>query len=219
MPYDPRAEHLAIAEMTASSYFRDQLRYLTGIMRRSRLPLLRTSRWWVNGLQRNLLSHLFAVQEAVRKGKALEHNATDPEEQRRLRLQWRMNDRIAGAIQIVGDGIAWRVLRYKRAYIRLLSENKDPGPLTAHEVDTFRHVLWVARDTIIVNDATRCLRIADLTVVSRDGTVILVESKKSGKSFKDASDILAGLRSGPHVPSKQNQRHLIAQFAFVDKRI
>src|SRR5262245_26402873 len=102
MPYDQREEHLAIAEMTANAYLRAKCGYLAGILWRSRLPWLRTKWWWVNPLQRELLTHLYAVQEVVRQGRALEQRTEDLEERRRIRLQHRMNDRIASAIQMVG---------------------------------------------------------------------------------------------------------------------
>ncbi len=213
-----RKEALAIANILAHGYYRKKLPVIVKYFGKSRNWLTRSD-IFVNAFQAGIMNSLAEVQQTIQKGKQIIEAGATGKEKENLEKSLLMNRQIARVLQTIGDGIAWRSLRYQRPLLRLLSENKSAGPLTDHEIKTYKKVLQKSRYRIIINDLTRFLRIADITQIGKDGRVILLESKRRGKVINDAGTILNNLKRHKQVPSPQQLRHIVAQMSFVDNKI
>jgi hypothetical protein len=81
-------------------------------------------------------------------------------------------------VRAVGDGIAWRALKFDRALIRQLSDKNPSGGITRKgfevEVETAMRDAKSTGRIVVLNDVTNCLRFADLTEVGA-GSWRLVE--------------------------------------------
>ncbi len=90
--------------------------------------------------------------------------------------------RIARQLRSIGDGLAWRHLRYDRRAILALSANQSPGPMyqkagLPNELG-FVEAAWVERGRFaLLHDVTNCIRIGDATEFTADGHAILHELK------------------------------------------
>ncbi len=89
----------------------------------------------------------------------------------------------ANCIRSIGDGIAWRALGYDRAAIRLLCGRATKHTVLsegAHiELFEWSRAFDSGDGLAIFNALTNCLAFGDITIVRDDGSVELVEVKKS----------------------------------------
>lgn len=137
------------------------------------------------------------MSRRVRAGKDARGDVTppalgDPDDPASWEAEAAAHSRIVRQLRAVGDGLAWRVLRYNRRIVAALADNDSPGPLVkradaepdherglAAEIDAVNH-LWTSEGRVaILNSLTNCLRIGDVTVVSEDGEPTLHEIKSN----------------------------------------
>lgn len=102
-------------------------------------------------------------------------------------------------LRTIGDGIAWRTLRYDRAVIYQLALKAQTGALdlrsTMDEFAVAHGGAYKDNNLTIVNGVTNALRYGDCTSIDRDGHVKIAEvksgkgSKKSGKAKKQRRNL------------------------------
>jgi hypothetical protein len=136
--------------------------------------------------------------DAAAKIRALARQSPKPipliTEQQQILDRVRRQERVARAVQHilreVGDGMAWRALRYDRKAFTILGDGQRVGRLAAGigRDAEFAELgrLWEEEQTFAIhNDMTNCLRHGDLTAVRQTGTQIDV---KAGAS-RDAAQL------------------------------
>jgi hypothetical protein len=158
----------------------------------------------VSRLQLHMLEELL-VQEGVAKsyrqrlqgegsGQEMRISGTDHEGGGRSRdsqdlFGYRM---YANAIRAIGDGIAWRALKFDRAVTRLMSEQATKqylsSPGTLEELREWSSHFGQGLGLSILNALTNCLAIGDVTLIRDDDSVEIIEVKssnaKSGRKIR-----------------------------------
>lgn len=158
-------------------------------------------------LQINLLADVVLINDTLKGYIKL---VQDPEE-RKIRFPniatnekdveyWereiKTNKIILNALKDIGDGIAWRVLKYDRSLIyNMCVNNENPGPLNINQglLNELQSLGDFSNDPEVVNfvyhAVTNFLLISDLTVFYRNGDINFVEIKSGknprGKSWKE----------------------------------
>jgi hypothetical protein len=89
------------------------------------------------------------------------------------------------ALREVIDGIVWRYFNFNRPILYLLADKEPLGPLRFDEgiINSLRHFaecFLSPKNIAILNDISNFLRTGDITVIKDDGTIELIEVKKSG---------------------------------------
>jgi hypothetical protein len=113
---------------------------------------------------------------------------------------------VTHALRCVGDGIAWKALRYDRAAISVLGSGKRVGRLADGkgldaELEAVAEYWWKDGSFAIHNDLTNCLRTGDLTLPFEPGGRVAIREVKSGSArrtaqTKAAEERIAFLRKG-----------------------
>jgi hypothetical protein len=112
------------------------------------------------------------------------------------------------ALRCVGDGIAWKALRYDRGAISTLGAGRRVGRLSAgrgldaelRAADEY----WSSGSFAIHNDLTNCLRTGDLTLPFEAGSTVAIREVKAGSGrstaqTRAAEDRITFLREGRGV--------------------
>jgi hypothetical protein len=114
---------------------------------------------------------------------------------------------IGNTLRVIGDGIAWRAFRFDRSVPRVLSQNAVKQTVISDgllaEMNVWSSEFFQQGQFPIMNSITNCLAMGDITVVSDDGSIEVVEVKtnktKSGRKIKqknrlkDAMELLNGV--------------------------
>ncbi len=89
----------------------------------------------------------------------------------------------ANCIRSIGDSLAWRAVGYDRAVLRALCQNPVKQRVIAEgaqeELVQWSRSFDPGAGLAILNSITNCLSIGDITIVRNDGTIEIVEVKKS----------------------------------------
>jgi hypothetical protein len=89
----------------------------------------------------------------------------------------------ANVIRSIADGIAWRALGFDRAVMRALCQNRGSqhisAPGTTEELREWAREFDYGKGLAILNSLTNCLTFGDITVVHNDGSVEIIEVKRS----------------------------------------
>jgi hypothetical protein len=134
-------------------------------------------------LQIQILSELATTEQAIKHYKsklevAGEHRSMVEAEIFRYRM-------VANALRIIGDGIAWRTLKFDRIIPRVLSSHPVKHVISERgmqaEVDEFLAINRT-KSIPLFNAITNCLAIGDITSVGPDDSVEIVEVKTSNTS-------------------------------------
>lgn len=211
-----------VSNLVHRSYYRQLFKYTISILRQTRIPILKTNSFWISSLQRNLLKYRLQFEEVIKQGKEeMKKSGADKEN---LRLILQSNREFIRALKDIGDGIAWRNLNYERPLLRVMSENVGHVSLSQDykELDKRLGARKDGKDKVLINDLTHCLRITDLTVVTKEGKIILYELK--GDKVIDAGEIIEKIRENKgnnwrRREFRQNIRHWVAQMAFAERKI
>lgn len=210
-----------IISLVSSENYTQLLKYFTRLLRRTRRPLLKKNRIWIGVVQMGMLRNLPNFQEDLQKFK-IEYKTPDLDEKTKKELE----DKIIiyqewiRIFHTIMDGIAWRVLNFNRPIIRLLSENQGSGFISNSYAKILNKFTSTKHGISIINDLTHCLRIGDITHITKDEKILLYELKKDGKKKIETSDIFEKIKiHGPSGVSRQDQRHLIAQMGIINNSI
>jgi hypothetical protein len=108
-----------------------------------------------------------------------------------LELALRCLKAIAHAWRCVGDGMAWRALRYDRAAISVLGSGKRVGRLADRigldaELEAITERWWQRGSFAIHNDLTNCLRTGDLTCPFEPGNSVTIQEVKAGNAVRSS---------------------------------
>lgn len=108
-----------------------------------------------------------------------------------LELALRCLKAIAHAWRCVGDGMAWKALRYDRAAISVLGSGKRVGRLTDRigldaELEAITERWWQQGSFAVHNDLTNCLRTGDLTCPFEPGNSVTIQEVKAGNAVRSA---------------------------------
>ncbi|MFU8871029.1 hypothetical protein [Micromonospora sp. SL4-19] len=130
-------------------------------------------------------------------------------------LEEEVLERVWRQLKSVGDALAWRAFSFDRRIIVALSRGEPAGPMFGKTgLDTERRFVdeaWRDRGEFVLHhDLTSALRIADVSIFQRDGSVLLQEIKtnqryrvrKQDKLVIDTSRALAdgGALPGGYFP-------------------
>jgi hypothetical protein len=137
-------------------------------------------------LQRQIFGGLHQTEErfakASRNAKRMARGRTvEPAETADWQLDRLVYLRVGRQIRSVGDALAWKLFGHDRQVITALSQNQQPGPMFGKE-GILREVgevkaAWEKEGVFaLLNDATGCVRIGDVTKFY-EGRVELVEVK------------------------------------------
>jgi hypothetical protein len=130
-------------------------------------------------LQMHIL-HDAAVQEKAIKHYKTQSPATEREREF-IDSQIFMHRMTANALRTIGDGIAWRAFGFDRSVPRVLSQNAINQVILSEgliaEMDYWSAEFFRKGSFPILNCITNCLALGDVTVVSDDGSVEVVEVK------------------------------------------
>jgi len=89
----------------------------------------------------------------------------------------------ANVLRSVADGIAWRALGYDRAVMRALCQNRGSQQITSsgttEELREWSRQFDERQGLAILNSLTNCLTYGDVTLVRNDGSVEVIEVKRS----------------------------------------
>jgi hypothetical protein len=166
--------------------------------------------------QRELLAHLETFDrrraecarmvKRVNGGKSTAGNAIeppaagDPSKAESWQAEGAAHARFVRQLRSVGDGFAWRVLRYDRRSILAAADNQSPGPLIKRAGDGTKYDVGLQAEidaldlhategrTAILNSLTNGLRIGDVTVVSPEGPPRFVEIKNNERYRLEAQE-------------------------------
>lgn len=134
-------------------------------------------------------------------------------------------DRIVRQLRAVGDAMAWRLFNFDRRYILALSRNQVPSPLVGKagldaELGAVVDAWKSDRTFALLHDLTNCIRIADLTVFTKERPT-LVEVKSGGgggsrhrEQVKRAQDAVAVLNEGAPLQGSEPVTLLISDHQF-----
>ena len=209
-----------MGDLVYKSYYQHLFKGAVSLLRQTRIPILRKSNLWLGGIQQNMVKYRKGFEEVVAKGRVA--SAKDEEEKKAIDVALRANKEFIRVLKDIGDGIAWRNLNYQRPLIRLMSENAPTGNI-GPDADTLVRLLGARTrwsDRVIINDLTHCLRIADLTIVTRKDRIMLyeVKARKNKTELINVTEISRRIRRYKQA-SKQSVRHWIVQYAIIDKKV
>jgi hypothetical protein len=135
----------------------------------------------------------------------------DPSDLESWVLEAEVFERIWRQLKSIGDGLAWRAVGHDRRIIVALSRSDPPGLMYGKEgLLKEREVIETAwrenGEFVLHHDLTSALRVADLSIFQKDGSVLLEEVKtnqrrrikKQDQLLIDTSTVLAG---GGTLPS------------------
>jgi len=205
--------------LSCDKNFNQNFGFFVRLLRRSRLPFLKTNRLFMSAIQMNMVRHLSYFQECVRKTKKEVKEASSVKDKDFSNQKMLILKEWIRVFQTITDGIAWRNLKFNRPIIRLMSENNSVGHMGKEEVDIYTSYLRHSREFIIINDLTRCLRISDITKILSNGKVVLLELKKSGKLQNDVLRVAAKMKKNKRFFTKQELKQWVAQWAIIDNKI
>jgi hypothetical protein len=119
----------------------------------------------------------------------------------RQELAGRCSKAVTHAVRCVGDGIAWKALRYDRAAISVLGSGKRVGRLADRkgldaELEAIAEHWWKDGSFAIHNDLTNCLRTGDLTLPFEPGGRVAIREVKAGSAHRSAQTKAAEERIG-----------------------
>lgn len=210
-----------VISLIPSKNYTQLLKYFTRLLKNTRVPFLKKKGFWISVMQLRLLRNLPRFQNDLRNFK-IEYKRSDLDEKNKKELE----DKIIiyqewiRIFHTIMDGIVWRSLDFNRPIIRLLSENQGSGFISEPYSKILSKFTSTNDGLVLVNDLTHCLRIGDLTQVTKDKKVFIYELKEDGKKIIEASSIFDKLKKhGPDGISRQDQRHLIAQMGIVNNSI
>ena len=211
-----------VGNIVYRGYYRKLFRYAVAVLRQTRIPILKTNSLWIGVLQKNLLRYRLKFEEAIVQGKKeIKKQGAD---KNGLLVMLQSNREFVRALRDIGDGIAWRNLNFERPLLRVMSENVGHASIS----QDYKALDWRLgarrdrKDKVLINDLTHCLRIADLTVITRDGKILLYELK--GDKAIDAGQIIQEMKEHRgdrwrQRQFRQNIRHWVAQMAFVERKV
>jgi hypothetical protein len=135
----------------------------------------------------------------------------DPAELESWELEAEVFERIWRQLKSIGDALAWRAFGYDRRVIVALSRNQSPGPMypkrgLEKELAVIETAWRERGEFVLHHDLTSALRVGDLSIFQKDGTVLLDEVKlnqrrrirKQDQLLFDTSSVLA---DGGTLPS------------------
>jgi hypothetical protein len=135
----------------------------------------------------------------------------DPAELESWELEAEVFERIWRQLKSIGDALAWRAFGYDRRVIVALSRNQSPGPMypkrgLEKELAVIETAWRERGEFVLHHDLTSALRVGDLSIFQKDGTVLLDEVKlnqrrrikKQDRLLFDTSTVLA---EGGTLPS------------------
>lgn len=111
----------------------------------------------------------------------------------RLELAVQSCSAVTHALRCVGDGIAWKALRFERAAISVLGEGRRVGRLAdAKGLDAELAMIdywWQQESFAIHNDLTNCLRTGDLTLPFQPDNSVAIQEVKAGGNRRRTQDL------------------------------
>jgi hypothetical protein len=128
-------------------------------------------------------------------------NGLDPGDRESWQLEEITYERLVRQLRSVGDALAWRVYRFDRRCMLVLSRNEAPGPMAPKQglgselgkVDE----IWKERGHFaLLHDLTSCLRIGDLTEFRPDLRVVLeVKSRAGARDSRQQARMTAAMEA------------------------
>jgi hypothetical protein len=86
------------------------------------------------------------------------------------------------SLREVVDGIVWRYFKFNRPILYMLADKQEIGPPKPdagliESLNQFSEIFLSPKDFAILNDISNFLRVGDITRISEDGTIELIEVK------------------------------------------
>ncbi len=220
-----KEEFINKATLIYDKGYNKNFQYFVGLLRLTRLPLLKRNGVFMGAMQSNMLKDLAGMQQELREYQKKVSEAADEIEKKKREKSVLGIKQWIRTLQTIADGIAWRSFKFNRPLLRVMSENKDSGGLVKEGYDyvaLLRRFLMM-KPFIIANDLTRFLRIGDITLFFPDGRIVIQEIKGKGSKLVDAGIILEEMKKHRIVPSsqkmRQKMRQLVAQMAIINNKI
>jgi len=225
MIYDKK-QFIAIQSTLRTKNHKANFESFVKFLSHSRLPFLKQNGFFLALLQNGLMKSIVLMQQEVSKlNKEKSISLKEGTDTKDLDLALTVNKETLRVLFTIADGIAVRSFKFNRPILRLMAENNNSGHLVKNSQDhisLIRRMLFSFHNIRIINDLTRFLRIGDITVIDKNGKIVIYEVKtdtKTGETkLKDVNSIFDGMKSGD-MPNKQNRRHLVAQMAIINGRI
>ena len=219
-----------VQSVLSSSYYWEHIARVEGFLVDSRSSDTLLNPHTLFLLQRDIVDHLSALGQMIRAGKKLREAAEkedNPDVTKQYAYGLTVNKALVSAVQSVADGMAWRLLKFDRQLIRVMSEPKKPRGSVDLPVaypgmeDAAIKLMYNNGSRIVFNDVTHYLRSGDLTEFLPSGEIIIHELKQNGKTVKNAYTVADQLlKHGPKtLVSKQMQNVILAQKAFSEREI
>ncbi len=218
----PKEEFKKRAMLVGNKNYSQFFPWFVKLLKKSRFPYLKYNGFWMGAMQMNMLKALFKLQNEMRQVKIELAQATTKKGKSQKGKKLLIYKEWIRVLQTIADGVAWRNLKFNRPLIRLFSENNPPGHLNQinqNYVSVLSSYLGRMPNLVLINDLTRCLRIADLTRIFPGGRIILYEIKKSGKLVKNMNAIFNEMRRHKRFFSKQELKQWVVQSAIMNKKI
>ena len=127
-------------------------------------------------------------------------------------------------LRSIGDGIAWRVLNYDRANLRLVAEH---APISAPQIDSglvaelgvFTQLASEETGLVLINAATNFIRVGDITVFNPETNRVELVEVKAGPSTTDRTKrqsryrriVQQDLDSGVHSVADEQMRKVVTE--------
>jgi len=176
-----------------SKFLKSATNRLTPVLRNERdliedyLHVLRKRRnhkYILSKLQLNLLTDIVTHGKHIDWYKNHIKDETDKEKIELLESRLMASETAITALKDLADGLVWRILKYDRPILYILSLKDAPGRLKPHEgivseLDEWANCFDKKGTTGIFNAITNFLQVGDVTSVSDDGDIEFIEVKKS----------------------------------------
>lgn len=154
-----------------SNHFKKWKPYLLRMLKLSRHKKYQNSIPHGTALQLSLLKTITEIEQTIAEQLSRGYTKRDS--------NVLFNNRIKRILKDIADGYAWRMLKFNRLLMRVLSQNNSPGNLDTSISKEDKVVEKIINDGahVLMNDLTNILRIGDLTVFYPDGPPHIIELK------------------------------------------
>lgn len=217
-------EYERIMLILSFKYYRKWSKSIILILFLTRTTFLKKNGKFLLYIQRSIALTLSKLQKTVQEGESLLTTESDERKKKVIERRVDTHRQLINTFQTIVDGIAWRAMSFNRPLLRLFSENDSPGHIEK-EIDLIFRIRSKNGEIIIINDLTRFCRISDLTLISKDKKIILLEAKTpkkfKGKKIilKDYWDIIEKKNKFKGKFSRQELRQIVAQKAIINNKI
>lgn len=170
-------------------------------------------------MQIKLMESIVGIEKAVKEAK--QKTKTD----KRYEYSLFLHKQLLRIIKSIADGIAWRILKFDRPFLRIMAESKKYSSSVQFLTDSYKKTILKAFEltlmkdsNVLLNDITNFLRLGDITEI-KNGVTQIHELKKAGKKIINLNILWDQIQKNPKAKVSKQIKKLIAAQVIKDRRI